>query len=247
MFLGLGLPLTAFGSRGGVADVPDNASLASQLLAAWADSNGGWVLDFRDASASVNDPGTPANTFAGSINDKVSRSSGSAFAANDVGELFSGSRVGVFALNQGPSLVSAYTMFVEVVVATPTANAIFVEGQSTAGATFSLTGAATPARLLQRNGASNRGDASGGPAVTTGTRLKMAVGGSGSGSVFAVNGSTLTSAATPGQGNFATNLVIGGRSSDLVTITLQANSRVVRVMGLPRLLTQPDANTLTTL
>ena len=51
--LGLGLALTNFGSRGGVADIADGVSAAALLLAAYGPY--GVVMDFTDASIAIVD------------------------------------------------------------------------------------------------------------------------------------------------------------------------------------------------
>jgi hypothetical protein len=72
MFLGIGLPLTAFGTRGGVADTPDLGSGALRLL---GNEPQGLAIDFTDMSMVVRDTGTPANNFSGDPNTKLTYTS----------------------------------------------------------------------------------------------------------------------------------------------------------------------------
>lgn len=72
MFLGIGLPLTAFGTRGGVADSPDTG-VSSGAMMLLAGETQGLALDFTDdafqsstgfwGSAAIIDTGTPANNY----------------------------------------------------------------------------------------------------------------------------------------------------------------------------------------
>lgn len=70
--LGLGLALTNFGSKGGIADVADGGSLAALLL---ANETQGLAIDFTDLSMRIKDTGTPANSFAGDPNTKLTYAS----------------------------------------------------------------------------------------------------------------------------------------------------------------------------
>jgi hypothetical protein len=91
MFLGIGLPITAFGTKGGVADSPDLGSGALRLL---GNEPQGLAIDFTDMSMVVRDTGTPANNFSGDPNDKLTYTSPSTkWIENSAGLLVSGTTI----------------------------------------------------------------------------------------------------------------------------------------------------------
>jgi hypothetical protein len=97
MFLGIGLPITAFGTKGGVADTPDLGSGALRLL---GNEPQGLAIDFTDMSMVVRDTGTPANNFSGDPNTKLTYTSPSTkWIENSAGILVSGTTLRTGFLN----------------------------------------------------------------------------------------------------------------------------------------------------
>lgn len=149
--LGLGLALTNFGSRGGIADAADSRSGAAILLA--AESNG-LAIDFTDMSMQVKDVGTPANNFLGDPNSKLTYASPSTKwildksgiyvsgttlrteydgSGNALGVKVEGTRTNLFLNPRSPVTQSITT----------TAQSYTISGLGAVGATLVLSGTAT--------------------------------------------------------------------------------------------------------
>lgn len=146
-----------------------------------------------------------------------------------------------------PSLASAYTAFIDCAWTATIANATAIEGWTGSGvAGVTIAQHSSPAgimRLIARSGAA-RADTQGNAGLfTVGQSVRGALGSDGSTTSLSVDGSTISSVSIPAQNDWstATSLQFGKRGNG----TAMGSVHIKRVMLVPRLIAQSDANTLT--
>jgi hypothetical protein len=234
MFIGLGLPLTAFGTKGGVADSPDTGSGASILLGNEAQ---GLAIDFTDLSMVIKDTGTPANAFSGDPNDKLS---GPTLTSSATGFTVAASEDISIATSAFPFSATAGTLFAEFIGKSATGGPFHIASLS--NGTFqewiSLRVLGTnPEALVFDSGNFVTVDA--GTWVSSGVN-KFAIAWASGDSAASYNGGTVATSATSGLPS-PTSLGIG-RSFNLAE---NYQGSIVRVMYVPRRYSNAELQALT--